>query len=440
MCCLLSIILIYLGYCLLFAPYIGGCFTAATPEMRFIMYTKDEVLQFVEEEDVKFIRLAFCDVFGNQKNIAIMSGELERAFTSGISFDASAIRGFTDVEKSDLLLFPDTSTLAVLPWRPSNGKVMRMYCDIKYPDGTSYEADTRSFLKKAVSDAKDMGIVCNFGPEFEFYLFNTDERGEPLPEPYDRAGYFDIAPADKGENFRREVCLTLEKMGIRPETSHHEEGPGQNEIDFKYGDALSAADNAVTFKWVVKTAAASNGLYADFSPKPFSAEAGSGMHINVSVHTLRNDKDPTREFMAGIMEHIPDITRFLNPISASYDRLGGCKAPKYVSWSEQNRSQLIRIPAASGEYRRLELRSPDCEANPYLAFALLIYAGLDGIKRQLTPSAPLDINLYDAPEGITSGLLLLPQSLSEAAKRAASSAFVASVLPEAIRKIYIAEE
>lgn len=214
------------------------------------------------------------------------------------------------MEKSDLLLFPDPSTLAVLPWRPSNGKVMRMYCDIKYPDGTSYEADTRSFLKKAVSDAKDMGIVCNFGPEFEFYLFNTDERGEPLPEPYDRAGYFDIAPADKGENFRREVCLTLEKMGIRPETSHHEEGPGQNEIDFKYGDALSAADNAVTFKWVVKTAAASNGLYADFSPKPFSAEAGSGMHINVSVHTLRNDKDPTREFMAGIMEHIPDITRF----------------------------------------------------------------------------------------------------------------------------------
>ncbi len=409
------------------------------PETRKAMYTKDEVLQFIEEEDVKFIRLAFCDINGNQKNIAIMPGELERAFESGISFDASAIEGFTDVEKSDLMLIPDPSTLAILPWRPTNGKVIRLYCDIRCPDGTPYEGDARTMLKKAAAEAREAGLVCHFGPEFEFYLFNTDERGEPMPEPYDRAGYFDIAPADKGENFRREVCLTLEKMGIRPESSHHEEGPGQNEIDFKYGDPLSAADNAVTFKSVVRTAAASNGLYADFSPKPFPEEAGSGMHINLSVHSMTGGEDPMQAFMAGILAHITEMTFFLNPSPESYRRLGDRKAPKYVSWSAQNRSQLIRIPAATGEYRRLELRSPDCETNPYIAFTLLIRAGLDGIRRGMTPPEPLDLNLYDAPEALLSRLQRLPQSREEAKRRAAESAFLSEALPEAIRSVLMAE-
>lgn len=402
------------------------------------MYTEKEVLQFTEEEDVRFIRLAFCDVFGNQKNVAVMSGELERAFRDGISFDASAIKGFGDASRSDLLLFPDPSTLTVLPWRPSNGKVMRMYCDIKYPDGTPFPCDSRAFLKKAVSDAAGAGIVCNFGPEFEFYLFNTDENGMPT-EPYDRAGYFDVAPADKGENFRREVCLTLEKMGIRPETSHHEEGPGQNEIDFRYGDALTAADNAITFKWAVRTAAASNGLYAEFSPKPLGGEAGSGMHINISVASLTDGADPTPAFMAGIMEHICGMTLFLNPTAESYERLFGDKAPGYVSWSEQNRSQLIRIPAAVGAYKRLELRSPDCCANPYLAFALLIYAGLDGVKRGLTPPPPVDLNLASAPESVTDKLKKLPEDLSEARQAALSDGFIKSTLPAHITDIYTAE-
>ena len=403
------------------------------------MYTEKEVLQFIEEEDVRFIRLAFCDAFGNQKNVAVMSGELERAFRDGISFDASAIKGFGDASRSDLFLFPDPSTLAVLPWRPSNGKVMRMYCDIRYPDGTQFPCDTRAFLKKAVADAAKEGIACNFGPEFEFYLFNTDENGLPT-DPYDRAGYFDVAPADKGENFRREVCLTLEKMGIRPETSHHEEGPGQNEIDFKYSDALTAADNAITFRWAVKTAAAANGLYAEFSPKPLCGEAGSGMHINISVASLTGESDPTPAFMAGIMEHICGMTLFLNPTAESYERLFGDKAPGYVSWSEQNRSQLIRIPAAVGAYRRLELRSPDCGANPYLAFALLIYAGLDGVKRGLTPPPPVDLNLASAPESVTEKLKKLPEDLSEAKRTALSDDFIKGTVPAHITEIYTAED
>lgn len=403
------------------------------------MYTEKEVMQFVAEEDVRFVRLAFCDAFGNQKNTAIMSEELERAFRDGISFDASAITGFGDAIRSDLFLFPDPSTLSVLPWRPSNGKVMRLYCDIRYPDGSPHPCDTRALLKKAVSDAAEAGIVCNFGPEFEFYLFNTDENGDPI-EPYDRAGYFDIAPADRGENFRREVCLTLEKMGIHPEASHHEEGPGQNEIDFKHSDALTAADNAMTFKWAVKTAAASNGIYADFSPKPLSDKAGSGMHINISVASLNGRNDPTPSFMAGILEHICGMTAFLNPTDGSYLRLFGNKAPGFVSWSEQNRSQLIRIPAAIGEYRRLELRSPDCGANPYLAFALLIRAGLDGVKRGLTPPLPVDFDLSKSPESVTGKLKKLPSSLTEAKKAALSDDFIRSALPAHLIDVYTAED
>ena len=403
------------------------------------MYTKEEVLQFVEEEDVKFIRLAFSDAFGHPKNIAIMAGELERAFSSGISFDASAVPGFTGVERSDLLLFPDPSTLAVLPWRPSHGKVIRLYCRIQYPDGTPFEADTRSFLRRTAEEVAKEGLLCSVGPEFEFYLFRTDEQGNPTSEPYDRAGYFDIAPADRGENFRREVCLTLEKMGIRPESSHHEEGPGQNEIDFKYSDPLAAADNAMTFKWVVMASAASEGLFADFSPKPVLGEAGSGMHINISLRAPGREEDVMPSFMAGILLHIAEITRFLNPTTASYERLGSFKAPKYISWSPQNRSQLIRIPAADGEYRRMELRSADCEADPYLAFALLLQAGLDGVRRGLEPGEACNVNLYEAGEELTRGLKKLPATLAEATKAAAESEFLRKVLPDALRNVYLSE-
>ena len=393
------------------------------------MYSYDEVMTFVEEEDVRFIRLAFCDINGKQKNVAIMPSELKRAFESGISFDASAIDGFGAQIKSDLFLHPDPSTLVILPWRPSEGRVVRMFCDISYPDGSQFELDNRYILKRAAREAAKEGISCFFGTEFEFYLFRTDGDGMPTLIPYDDAGYFDIAPDDKGENIRREISLTLLDMGIQPETSHHEEGPGQQEIDFRFSDALSAADNAITFKNVVKTISQAAGAHADFSPKPLEGKSGNGMHFNISIKD-RNGRDVQDMFMAGIMEHIREITMFLNPKKESYMRLGEKKAPKYITWSSENRSQLVRIPAAAPENRRIELRSPDPTANPYHAYALLIWAGLDGIRRGLMPPEPTNVNLFMAGDDITSSLERLPQSLDEAREFAKNSRIVRECLPE----------
>ena len=397
-------------------------------------YVRDEVMQYVEEEDVKFIRMAFCDVYGNQKNISIMPGELSRAFSYGIAIDASAIPGFGGEVHSDLLLHPDPSTLSLLPWRPEHGKVVRMFCNVTYPDGTPFVSDTRAFLLRAAEAAKEAGISFTFGSEMEFYLFNRDENGAPTKIPYDNAGYMDIAPEDKGENVRREICLTLEQMGIYPESSHHEEGPGQNEIDFRYSDPLTAADNAVTFRSVVNTIAARNGLYADFSPKPLEAHPGNGMHINFAVKGASGDS--MANAIAGILAHICELTAFLNPSEASYSRFGVDKAPRYISWSAENRSQLIRIPAAVGEYRRAELRSPDPLCNPYLAFGLLIHASLDGIVKKLPLPPACDYNLYAAPPEITSAYGKLPMCLADAKKAAADSAFLQSILPDAILTSY----
>lgn len=396
-----------------------------------MLYTEQDVFDYIEQEDVKFIRLTFCDIAGRQKNISIMPHELRRAFSQGISFDASAIDGFGDVQESDLFLFPIPSTLSVLPWRPARGKVVRMFCRIKHPDGTPFPLDCRCILEDAVREAKKSGITVQFGSEFEFYLFKTDENGQPTKEPFDHAGYMDVAPEDKGENIRREICLNLESMSISPESSHHEEGPGQNEIDFRYSDALTAADNAMHFQSVVKAVALGNGLYADFSPKPIPGESGNGMHINISVKA-ESGTDKMPAFMAGILEHIRELTVYLNPTEESYRRLGEKKAPRYVTWSPGNRSQLIRIPAAQGEYRRMELRSPDPTANPYIAYALLIYAGLDGIRRNLTPPEATNINLYTAGKDITSRLPMLPATLSEAREIAAGSEFLRTVLPKGL--------
>lgn len=394
-----------------------------------MIYTAQEVFDFVKEEDVKFIRLAFCDTLGRQKNISILPSELRRAFEDGISFDASAICGFGGAEKSDLLLFPDPSTLNILPWRPSHGKVVRMFCDIRHPDGTPFSRDTRAILRRAVADAKAAGITVQFGAEIEFYLFKTDENGDPTKIPFDHATYMDVAPEDKGENVRREICLTLLDMGIQPESSHHEEGPGQNEIDFRYSDAMRAADDAMNFITVVKATATQNGLYADFSPKPLENESGNGLHINMSVKCA-DGTDRTPAFMAGILAHIRDLTAFLNPSEASYSRFGKCKAPKFVTWSHENRSQLIRIPAAKGEYRRIELRSPDPSANPYLAYALLIWAGLDGIAKDMCPAPAVNLNLLAAPENETREFDTLPGSLEEAVALANGSSLVRRVLGE----------
>ena len=393
-------------------------------------FTQDEVIQYVRETDVKFIRLAFCDVFGKQKNVAIMPGELERAFRYGIAIDASSIAGFGGTGRSDLFLHPDSATLTALPWRPQTGRVVHMFCDITYPDGSPFESDTRWLLKQAVAEAEQEGISFSIGSEMEFYLFKLDENGNPTKEPYDHASYMDIAPEDKGENVRREICLTLEQMGIVPESSHHESGPGQNEIDFRYADPVRAADNAVTFRAVVKAIAALHGLWADFSPRPLEDHDGSGMHLNLSAKD-RDGRSLLPELIAGLLDKILDITLFLNSVENSYARLGRDKAPKTVSWSAEDRSQLIRVPAAKGEYRRVELRSPDSAANPYLAIALTIYAAMNGRWKKLQLPEPADA--LGGPDEITQ---VLPASLAEAQQLAKDSLFVRSRVPGMILEAY----
>lgn len=402
------------------------------------MYTESEVIDYVNEEDVKFIRLAYFDLGGKQRNVSIMAGELPRAFKEGISFDASAIPGFQTPNASDLFLHPDPSTLSLIPWRPTSGKVVRMFCDIKYPDGTPYKKDCRYILKQAVEKAKkEHGIEFKFGTEFEFYLFKLDEYGRATSIPFDDAGYMDIAPEDKGENIRREIDFTLEQMGITPEFSHHEEGPGQNEIDFLSSDPLSAADNASTFKWIVRTKAASNGLYADFSPKPtvhgFSNNSypGNGMHINISI----DKEDKMRSVLAGILKHLAEITTLLNPTKESFLRLTSSTGPRFVCWGRQNRSCAIRIPAKNPN-SRIQLRSPDCMSNIYLAFTLLIYAALDGIKNNLVPPEPVEENLFFDSENESyedyfkriEKYPQLPQSSSEASDLWNKSGFVKDFL------------
>ncbi|MBP1587630.1 MAG: glutamine synthetase [Clostridia bacterium] len=398
-------------------------------------YSIDDVLQYVKEEDVKFIRIAFCDVFGTPKNISIMPHELERAFEYGVSIDASAIKGFGGDIYSDLLLHPEPGTLMWLPWRPEQGKVVRMFSGITYPDGRPFECDTRSLLKKAVEEAGQYGYEFTFGSEQEFYLLKLDDSGNPTGIPYDNAGYMDIAPLDKCENIRREICLTLEQMGIMPESSHHEEGPGQCEVDFRYGEPLEAADNTVTFQSVVRTVAGRNGLCADFSPKPLKGFPGNGFHINVSLRSGMNDVLRDR-MIGGLMKNVPAMTVFLNPCEDSYKRFGSDKAPSKISWSRENRSQFIRVPAAAYPYMRIELRSPDPLANPYLAFALVIYACLDGLLSKLSPGEPADINLFSAPEDILAKYGSLPSSIAEAAAVSKNDAFIRKHLSDEIIAIY----
>lgn len=388
------------------------------------MLTQKEVMEYVEEENVKFIRLAFFDVKGHQKNISIQPSELLRAFSTGISFDASSIEGFNDEAHSDLFLVPEPRTLSILPWRSFDGSVVRMYCDIYNPDGTLYKNDTRYLLKQALEQAKKAQIEIRCGNEYEFYLFQLDEKGKATKTPLDQAGYMDIAPFDQGEDVRRQICHYMMEMGMEPEASHHEQGPGQNEIDFRYNNPLLAAEDGATLRWVIKTVAQANGLVANFMPKPLKEEAGNGFHINMSTNSHMD------EFMAGILNHIKEITLFLNPTENSYDRLGEDKAPKYVSWGYNNRSTLIRIPAGN---KRLELRSPDCLANTFLAYTLLIYAGLDGIEKHMTCMEPTSLNLFKE----TGEFDVLPQSLKEAKKLAKNSDFVKRYVPENILKAYL---
>ena len=402
-------------------------------------YTKEEVMQYVREENVRFIRLAFCDVFGVQRNIAIMPSELERAFEYGIPIDASAIGGFGMKVKADLFLHPDPSTFCGLPWRSESGKVERMFCDISYSDGRPFEADCRRLLREAVAKAESKGLHFDIGPALEFYIFKADEEGESTGVPYDRAGYMDTAPLDRGENVRREICTTLEEMGILPEYSFHEAGPGQNSIAFKYSDPLTAADNAVTFKFVVESIVAKNGLCADFSPKPLKEEAGNGLHINYSVND-RQDEELLSMVNAGILDRIKEMTLFLDPCKESYERLGRMKAPGYVSWSEENRSQLIRIPRSLQNVHRAELRSGDPSSNPYIALCLLIEAGLYGVEKGLRLPEKCDVDFDNASQKELDQFERLPGTFEEAKALAENSAFIKACLPECVIDAYLGRE
>ena len=385
-------------------------------------YTIDEVLNQIEEEDVRFVRLAFRDAFGVQKNIAVMPGEVKKAFEVGIPINARAITGFAESPFASLFLKPDPDTLTILPWRSESGKVLRMFCDVCTPDGEVYATDTRYILKKAVEKAKKAGVEFRFGTESEFYLFLKDENGNPTKLPYDHAGYLDIAPADKCENIRREINLTIERMGLTPERSHHERGPGQNEIDFHYAKPLKAADQITTFKMAVRTIADRYGLFADFSPMPLQDQPGNGYHIN--LYATRNGSDVALAAAAGILEVIRDITVFLNPTDDSYSRLGSSTAPDRADWSREGKSELMYIESFHGR-TRAELRSPDASSNPYLVYALLIHAGLSGIERNLVLSEK------PAEDGD-----LLPSSRKEAGMAAMRSPFVRQIIPEEILRVY----
>ena len=386
-------------------------------------YSLEEIMEYIEEEDAKFIRLAFRDAFGVQKNISILPSEVKKAFEGGIAINARAIAGFEGSEDSNLYLLPDSSTLSILPWRPDSGRVIRMFCDVVTSDGKPFEADTRAILKKAVAKAEEAGIDFRFGSESEFYLFKKDDEGNPTHTPYDEEGYLDIAPLDRGENIRREICLTIEQMGLSPERSHHERGPGQNEIDFHYGKPLKAADQMTTFKMVVNTVADRNGLVADFSPVPLQDKPGNGYHINIFAKD-KDGNDVVKQAAAGIMERISEMTLFLNPSDSSYVRFGNSTAPDRVNWSRGEDLGLMFISDEQGK-TRVELRSPDALSNPYIVYALLIYAGLEGIE-----------NNKELPEELKEDSIFLPQSRKEAVMAAKDSEFIRSIIPVEIFKKY----
>lgn len=393
-----------------------------------------EISQFIEENNVKFVRLAFCDLQGNLKNISISSDELDRAFKTGISFDASSVKGFLNVEQSDLLLFPDPETLQVLPWRPSSGKVVMMYCDIRYSDNTPFECDTRSLLKNFEKKSNKLGYSFKIGSECEFYLFKLDENGDPTNIPLDNGTYLDVAPNDKGENIRRDICLTLQEMNFHTERSHHESGPGQMEIDFSYGDLLNSADNLITFKSVVKSSATLNGLFASFLPKPIENKSGNGMHVNISVKiqdTIKNE-NLRNHMIGGILKYLKEITIFNSPIYNSYSRLGQFEAPIQIGWGYGNRSTTIRIPKAKGRYSRLEVRTPDTAANPYIIFTLICEAALKGIINKIEMPEETITNAFENISGDT-----LPTDMQEAIELAEKSEFLKEILPDKLLKSYL---
>lgn len=405
-------------------------------------YAREDIVRMVEEENVRFIRLQFTDILGELKNVTITPEELSQALDNRCMFDGSSIEGFVRIEESDMFLRPDLDTFLIFPWDTQSGRVARLICDIYLPDGTPFEGDPRRVLRRAISRAEKMGYTFNVGPECEFFLFNTDEFGHPTTITHDTAGYFDLGPSDLGESCRRDICLDLEEMGFEIEASHHEVAFAQHEIDFKYDSALTAADRLMTFKLVVKTCAAANGLCATFMPKPIENRAGSGLHVNMSL--TKDGKnvffDPQSStgfsriglnFVAGLIKHTKAICAVTNPTVNSYKRLiPGFEAPCYIAWTLSNRSALIRIPASRGEGTRAELRSPDPTCNPYLAFALLLSAGLDGVEQDMTPPPAVASNIYGIAEEDRQRKQIetLPRSLEEAVEEMKADPLVRETL------------
>ena len=414
-------------------------------------YTNEDIFQMVEEEDVEFIRLQFTDIFGTLKNVAITASQLEKALNNKCMFDGSSIEGFVRIEESDMYLYPDLDTFTIFPWRPQQGKVARIICDVYCADGTPFEGDPRYILKRQIGKAAEMGYTFNVGPECEFFLLHQDENGQPTTITHEKAGYFDLGPVDLGENARRDMVLTLEDMGFEIEASHHEVAPAQHEIDFKYDEAMNTADNIMTFKLAVKTIAKRHGLFASFMPKPKCGINGSGMHINMSLSKdgknifddVNGELGLSKEayyFIGGIIKHMKAITVIMNPLVNSYKRLvPGYEAPCYIAWSATNRSPLIRIPASRGQETRVELRNPDPAANPYLALAVCLAAGLDGIKKEIEPPAEVPENIYelDDDERESRGIESLPADLHDAIGELKKDAFIQEVLGQHITNKYI---
>ena len=414
-------------------------------------YTKEDILKLVEENGVRFIRLQFKDIFGALKNVAITEKQLEKALDNQMMFDGSSIDGFVRIEESDMYLRPNLDTFVIFPWRPQQGKVARLICDIYRPDGTPFEGDPRYALRRAIDDAAELGFEMNVGPECEFFLFETDENGQATTITQDKAGYFDLAPTDKGENARRDMTLALEEMEFEIEASHHEVAEGQNEIDFKYGPALETADKIMTFKLVVKAIAQRHGLHASFMPKPIFGINGSGMHVNMSLFKDGKNAfaDPSDknglskeayQFIAGLLKNIKGLSAVTNPLVNSYKRLvPGYEAPVYLAWSCSNRTALIRVPASRGAGTRVELRCPDPSANPYLVLAVLLQAGLDGIKNNLEvePETVANIFAMSDKEREDAGIDNLPNNLYEAVNFMKESELAKAALGEHIYENYV---
>ncbi|MGG4266719.1 type I glutamate--ammonia ligase [Peribacillus simplex] len=415
-------------------------------------FTREDITRLAKEENVKYIRLQFTDILGTIKNVEIPVSQLEKALDNKMMFDGSSIEGFVRIEESDMYLYPDLNTWVIFPWTSEKGKVARLICDIYNTDGTPFDGDPRTNLKRVLAEAREMGFTdFNLGPEPEFFLFKLDAAGEPTLELNDKGGYFDLAPTDLGENCRRDIVLELEEMGFEIEASHHEVAPGQHEIDFKYADAITACDNIQTFKLVVKTIARKHGLHATFMPKPLFGVNGSGMHCNVSLFKGNQNafydtegklelSKTAEQFIAGIIKHAPSFTAVTNPTVNSYKRLvPGYEAPCYVAWSAKNRSPLIRIPASRGVSTRVEVRSVDPAANPYLALAVILKAGLDGIQNDLTPPAPVDRNIYvmNKEEREEVGIVDLPATLYAALETLKADKVIKSALGEHLLEHFI---